>query len=122
MAVEPGLDYDRFVQVWATGHGTGRGGSGYLIADGLVLTTGHLVADLDQTHAVRPLRGEQWQKGRVLWFDIPLNAALLALDNAERTGMQPAVFADASPIGEAFQTLAFPGPYDPRDPIAPRPN
>jgi tetratricopeptide (TPR) repeat protein len=77
---EPG----RVVEVWAPADGAGTLGSGYLLADGLVLTAGHVV---DRARGgdceIRPLETRDWLPARRVWRGERCDAALLRLPGIE---------------------------------------
>ena len=60
-----------------------RLGSGYLVADGLVLTAAHVLKRADGTSAQQgdvaevALTGETWQQGRVGWINVDLDVAVV---------------------------------------------
>ena len=88
-----GFDRHRVMEVFAGAeNGGGRVGSGYRVAEGLVLTAGHVVAGLTaHPHGelsaagyrakceVRPLGARAWITGSVLWRDEAADVALIGL-------------------------------------------
>jgi HEAT repeat protein len=91
------MDAARVVEVWSPA--VGLVGSGYLLSEGLVLTSYHVVPGLERGAPVevRPLsdRAEApWLAGRLSWPEQPVDldahperdAALLALDEPHRVG------------------------------------
>ena len=73
-------------------HDDYRLGSGYLIADGLVLTAAHVLKNADGGPARKgdaaevTLTGERWQPGVVAWVDVDLDVAVV---DARRDGQAP---------------------------------
>jgi hypothetical protein len=72
-----------FAPVGATG--LGRKGSGYLIADGLVLTARHVVEGATDPCEIRPLDTSDWTSATTIWPAGSADVALLALPSRDAT-------------------------------------
>jgi hypothetical protein len=101
------------VRVLGSACGLGVQGSGWLAADGLVVTNAHVVAGQDDTTV--QLGGEGAQvDAEAVWFDPRNDLALLrapALSGAPALALRP-----GAPAGTSAAILGFPenGPYDVR--------
>ncbi len=71
-----GFEKARVAEVYATGAAGGRVGSGYLLADGLVLTARHVVEPSNGVE-VRPLEATEWTPASLAWSDEAADAAVL---------------------------------------------
>jgi S1-C subfamily serine protease len=101
------------VKVLGTACGLGVQGSGWLAADGLVVTNAHVVSGQDDT-AVE-LRGEEpAADAQAVWFDARNDLAILRVPDLAGEPVLP-LRRDA-PRGTAAAILGFPGngPYDVR--------
>ncbi len=107
------LDAARVIEVWAPGTPVGMVGSGYLLADGLVLTAGHVVDIADGQHCeVRELGEERWLGAEVAWRgNGNLDAALLRVKGAMRALSQVRAAAQGRIVGNepvAARAVGFP--------------
>jgi hypothetical protein len=80
------VDLARVAQVFACGVGGGRVGSGYAVAERLVLTAGHVCGEAGLGVGDRVevcVLGCSWVSGSVVWLDAGVDAALIRVDAAE---------------------------------------
>ena len=101
------------VKVLGTACGLGVQGSGWLAADGLVVTNAHVVAGQDDTTV--ELRGEDPSvDAQAVWFDPRNDLALLRVPELEGEPALP--MRRDTPRGTGAAILGFPenGPYDVR--------
>jgi len=85
-------------------------GSGFVYADGRVMTNAHVVAGVEAPSVVV---GERRESARVVLFDRKLDVAVLAVDDL---GVDPLEFDDGGEAGQAAAVLGYPenGPFDAR--------
>lgn len=101
------------VRVLGTACGLGLEGSGWVAADGLVVTNAHVIAGEDDTTV--QLRGDGPKfDAQVVFLDGTNDIAILRAANL--TGARALPLAEESPSGRAAAVLGFPrnGPYDVR--------
>ena len=78
------IDTSRVIELYASAEGDF--GTGYLLADALILTAKHVVRASDQCEA-RPLGRDDWCQARVVWRGESCDAALLEMQSpASPTG------------------------------------
>lgn len=83
-------------------------GSGFVVADGLVVTNAHVVAGVDQP--IVELPGREAREGRVVYFDAVDDLAVVAVDALEGTPLSIAPVLDA---GDSAVVQGYPlgGPF-----------
>lgn len=99
------------VSVSAGGHAHGRGGSGWIAADGIVVTNAHVVECSDDTTVQVEGKGQP-HAAEVTWYDDVNDIAVL---RAPGVSGVPALPIDVDPEpGTAAAALGFPrgGPYE----------
>ena len=81
------VDRARVAMVYAAGPAGSRNGSGYAVAERVVLTAGHVPAESGLGVGARievcMLGSEQWVRATVAWLDPELDAALVRVDDSE---------------------------------------
>jgi S1-C subfamily serine protease len=99
------------VKLFKTGCGHGGGGSGWIAADGIVVTNAHVVAHSEETTVQIEGKGTQ-HDADVIWFDAFNDVAIL---RAPGVRGKPALPIDVDPEPGTFAgALGFPGggPYE----------
>src|SRR6187455_2204438 len=99
-----GLDRPHVVEVFCPRKDGNSFGSGYLVADGLVLTAGHVVSGRCD---VRPLGGDEWSDAELVWRGESCDAALLRVGGL--SARAPATFGRLATEDRApCRALGFP--------------
>lgn len=83
-------------------------GSGFVIADGLVVTNAHVVAGVDQP--IIELPGREAREGRVVYFDAVDDLAVVAVSDLDGT---PLPISDVLDVGASAVVQGYPlgGPF-----------
>lgn len=83
-------------------------GSGFVIAEDLVVTNAHVVAGVDQPHVELP--GQASREGRIVYFDAIDDLAVIAVDDLDAAPLQISPVLDA---GAAAVVQGYPlgGPF-----------
>ncbi len=100
------------VKILGTACGVGVEGSGWVAADGIVVTNAHVVAGQDDTQ-VLPQGEEPGLDAQAIAFDTRNDLAVLQVDGLDAPSLP---LADDPPAGTSAAILGFPlnGPYDVR--------
>src|SRR3954451_10975010 len=89
MSVEPG----RIVELWAAAaDGPGGVGSGFVLEDGIVLTSRHVLSRAKDGCDVRPLGQREWLPAKIAWRGRgDCDIAVLKVDGLQATGPAPSL-------------------------------
>ena len=98
------------VKIRGGGCAGGRGGSGWIARDGIVVTNAHVVQDAEHLTAQPRGEGEQ-HEGDVIWFDVKNDIAVMRVPGV--SGVPPLRIGAEPKAGTYAAALGYPGggPY-----------